>query len=236
MWHLYHKEINRCITYKSLRGDCKRGMWYPCSMHVCVCTTCLWYLSSMCYSMCGNLIILYLKKLSFMLEWVQCVQTASEHAWCVCIYLLRISFSQILKWSCMINMKPTMHAPQGQPSGNPKNVQYFGKHDMGVFVSQSYTQTYTHVHQPIHITNLKLFCIYPSKILSYISQTCLYVEGALLVVHNGTQRADNSPAPRQLLHHRHRQPSEWWFLLRARVSTHHASVRDNMIDWMLVPI
>lgn len=82
----------------------------------------------------------------------------------------------------------------------------------------------------LHLSLQDTFLCFPMQ------STCLYVDGALLVVHNGTRRADNSPAPRQLLHHRHRQTSEWWSLLCARVCTHHASVRDNMIDWMLVPI
>lgn len=67
-------------------------------------------------------------------------------------------------------------------------------------------------------------------------RSSLYADGAPVVFHNVTQRADNSPATRHLLHHRHRQPSEGWLLLSARVCTHHASVRDNMIDWVLVRI
>lgn len=76
-------------------------------------------------------------------------------------------------------------------------------------------------------------CLCLTRTLSYISQSkqtaCLYVDGALLVVHNGVHTAANSPAPAT--------PSrEWWFLACATVFTHHASIQDNMVDWMLVPI
>lgn len=178
------------------------------------------------------------------------MQTVCEHP---CIHSRYISVLQILKWSpimqfcvymlcenvCVCGVKLTMHAPKGQSSGNAETVQALLKCLKCVSMTLQHaglctTQCVCVVLWSSFIPELKIsnlcplfpsLCIYPLLYFS-MERTCLYEHGVSLVVRNGTQ----------LLHHRHRQPSEWWFLLCARVRTYRASVQDNMIDWMLFSI